>query len=405
MKRILCILLCGLAAACTSFRDNPYADDLQTLRVKITYPEGYGEYLREGVGVVLQDTNNGTAHTGRTDTRGCAEFVVASGQYRVAVSDIVSDDAMFNGVINRLNLVSDIETRVDLVFSKRAELVFREIYCGGCPSPDNKGYAYDKYVILHNNKERTVYLDGLCFGIADPYTSGSSANVWVTQDPVTGQTVFPDFVPVLDAVWQFGGSGEEFPLEPGGDAIIAVNGAVDHTKTYPESVDLNREDCFVCYAENEYTNVLYHPTPGDRIQASRILRLAVKLGAGTGYGFPANSPAAVIFRPEDTTLDEFLAKPGNVVQKPGSSLDKCALVPQQWVIDAVEVYAGAADKTKRFSPALDAGYIVLSATKQGFSLQRKLNDGATATMGFEVLLDTNNSGNDFVESEKASLRE
>lgn len=404
MKRSVYILLCSLAA-CTSFGENPYADDLRSLRVEVVYPEGYEHFMREGVGVVLQDKNNATSHTARTDAQGVAEFRVTSGQYRIAVTDIVSDDEMFNGMLNPLNLVADTRTRVELSFARRAELVIREIYCGGCPSPDNAGYAFDKYVILHNNKEQTVYLDGLCFGFADPYNSSGGANVWVTQDPVTGQTVFPGFVPVLEAVWEFGGGGTDFPLEPGGDAIIAVNGAVDHTKTYPASVDLNREECFVCYAENEYTNVKYHPAPGDRIQPSRILRLAVKLGRGTGYGFSQSSPAVLIFRPQGTSLGEFLEDPKHVVQKPGSANDKCALVPEQWVIDAVEVFTSPADKVKRFPAALDGGYVVLSTTKQGHALQRKINEGATAALGFEVLLDTNNSENDLVETEKASLHE
>ena len=47
----------------------------------------------------------------------------------------------------------------------------------------------------------------------------------------------------------------------------------------------------------------------------------------------------------------------------------------------------------------------LRTTYLGRSLMRNVDEAATAVSGYEVLADTNNSLNDFYESEKQSLHE
>ena len=83
----------------------------------------------------------------------------------------------------------------------------KEIYCGGCSKAPQEGtYQSDQYFIIHNNDFETVYLDSLCFGTLSPYNS-TSVNNWTDRDPVTGETVFPDFAPVVTVVWQLPGNG------------------------------------------------------------------------------------------------------------------------------------------------------------------------------------------------------
>ncbi|MEG0806924.1 MAG: DUF4876 domain-containing protein [Alistipes sp.] len=407
MKKILSIIAGIAFVACTSFPDDPYADDLQQLTVQAVYPENYTQYLRAGVTVLLQDVNFGNRYTAQTDNLGLVTFRVANGIYRVAISDIATEETMFNGMADRVQVIgADRKMPINLQYSKPGSLIIKEIYCGGCSkAPEQGEYMMDKYVILHNNSPRTIYLDGLCFGFADPYNSSGAENKWVTKDPVTGETIFPPFVPILDGLWQFGGGGTDFPVESGEDAVIAINGAINHEAQYPLSVNLNKPDYFVCYDEEHYPLVSYHPTPGDQIQQSHHLRVVIKLGKGTGYGFSTSSPATVIFRPIGTTIDEFVKVPSNVVQKPGASSDKCVLVPQAWIIDGVEVFTKASDPVKRLQPIIDAGFVVFSESKKGHTLHRLPNEGASAAAGFEMYTDTNNSSNDFQERATQSLHE
>lgn len=252
------------------------------------------------------------------------------------------------------------------------------------------------------------YLDGLCFGTLDPYnSSATSGNVWTSVDPDTGATVFREYAPIVEAVWQFPGSGGEFPLAPGEDAVTVVNGAIDHTAQYPLSVDLNREEYFVCYNSTLYPNVTYHPTPGDRIQPSRYLTVAVKVGRSNGYIFSVNSPTLVLFRAEEgVDMADYLAdRAQSTVTKPGST-EICVKIPWSWIIDGVEVYNGSSsNNAKRLNDEVDAGFVYLSASFLGHTLHRRLDEAASAAAGFEIYQDTNNSSNDFYEREVQSLHE
>ena len=105
------------------------------------------------------------------------------------------------------------------------------------------------------------------------------------------------------------------------------------------------------------------------------------------------------------TIDEFLADPANVRQKPGSAVDRCALVPEAWIEDGVEVFATPSDRVKRLSAEVDAGFAVLSETKKSHTVHRHLDEEATAEAGYEVYVDTNNSSNDFYERATQSLRD
>jgi len=409
MKRFFYIGLLGcLAAACTSFGDDAYEGDVHRLVVHAAYPEQWGMHLRAGVEVRVQEVSAGIGYTELTNERGVAEFRLANGIYRVSISDRPTQTAVFNGAVERVQVIgADREVTLPLTYSRTGAVVIKEIYCGGCSrAPEQGTFNYDQYVVLHNNSAGVCYLDGLCFGCADPYNSTtSSGNVWVTVDPATGETVFPGYVPVIQAVWQFGGGGTDFPLAPGADAVIAINGAVDHAAQYPQSVNLNREEYFVLYNEAEFPNTSYHPTPGDRILPSHHLRVAVKLGQANAYAYSQNSPATVIFQPVGTTLEEFLADPANVRQKPGSASDRCALIPESWIVDGLEIFTTPSDRVKRLSAEVDAGFAVLSETRKSHTIHRRLDEEATAAAGYEIYVDTNNSSNDCYERTTQSLRE
>ena len=409
MKRLMFIFVTALAAvSCTSLQHvDPYGTGtLHTLSVRTVYPDEFAEYRREGVAVSIEEVNTGNSYTAMTDSEGVAVCRLTGGIYRVSVSDM-SGYRIFNGTTEGVRLTGDMECSVRLASSETGAIVFKEIYCGGCSkAPEEGSYQFDKYVILHNNSDRTQYLDGLCFGCADPYNSSSSNNVWISTDPETGATVFPDFVPVIQCVWQFGGSGTSFPLAPGEDAVLVVCGAIDHASQYPLSVNLNKEGYFVCYNNTYFTNTSYHPVPGDRIAADHYLDVVIKTGVANAYPFSINSPAAVIFRAEDTTIQEFVADPDNLMAKPGSSVDTVVKIPLDWVVDAVEVFNGSSSSNlKRLQPQLDAGYVTLSAIYRGHTLHRRLNEAASAEAGYEIYADTNNSSADFYERDVQSLHE
>ena len=397
MKRFIYILILVLwTASCTDLRqENPYADDLHTLTVRAEWPSQ--EHQKSGLEVRVEEMNIGSRYVSHTDSEGCAIFVIPDGLYRITISGRENAN-VFNGSADKIVLAgNDLETSLKLSVSKAGSIVIKEIYCGGCKKlPEEGNYQTDQYIILHNNDYNVQYLDSLCFGTLAPYRSTGS-NPW---------GILPDFVPVIQAVWQFPGDGDDFPLQPGEDAVLCLRGAIDHAAQYPLSVNLNKPDYFVCYNPTYFSNTSYHPAPGDLISQDRHLDVVVKTGKANAYTMSIQSPAVVIFRSQGVSIHDFVDVADNITPVPGSSVDNVVKVPYEWILDAVEVFEGSSSNNqKRLQPSVDAGYVMLSDTFLGHSLIRMVDEEATAASGYEILRDSNNSLNDFYESEKQSLHE
>ena len=399
-------MMAAALAGCLRVSDvNPYQDSLNVLTIKPLYPEEMSPESRVGIGIVITDRNRGGSYSLLTGQDGNAKAKLPDGTYRIVLSARV-DGKVYNGASDKVILSGgDREVSLQVVGSVSGDIVIKEMYFGGCQKyPEQGNYQIDKYIILHNNSAQTQYLDSLCFGTLDPYNSVSN-NPWIITDPDTGEVVFRDFVPIVQALWQFPGDGDDFPLAPGEDAVLCLYGAIDHRAQYPESVNLNKPDYFVCYNTNYFSNTAWHPAPGSNIQTSRILDCVIKTGIANAYTMSATSPAVVIFKaPSGTTIQDFIADPANIVQKPGSSVDKVVAVPCGWIMDGVEVFNGNGSK-KRLRPDIDAGSVQFSEAFQGHAVVRNVDREASEALGYEVLADTNNSSNDFVEIEKHTLNE
>ena len=405
MKRIIYILTVLLLAGCMDMNDsNPFDGDLHVLKISSVWPEGM--QVRGEADVLVEDMNNGSRYSGRTDMEGNAEFNLPDGLYRVNLSGR-GDGMVFNASADKVVLSGGTRTlSLSISVSKAGSIVIKEVYCGGCKKlPEEGNYQADQYIILHNNHFETCHLDGLCFGTLSPYNSMGS-NPWITTDPETGESTLPDFVPVIQAVWQFPGDGDDFPLAPGEDAVVCLGGAIDHAAQYPLSVNLNKPDYFVCYNTTYFPNTSYHPAPGSNVSVERYLDVVIKMGIANAYTASISSPAIVLFRAEGVSIQDHVADPDNITPVPGSMSDNVVKIPFEWIQDAVEVFdARSTDNKKRLVPSLDAGYVLQTDSFLGRSLMRRVDEEASAYSGYEVLADTNNSLNDFYETEKQSLHE
>lgn len=408
MKKIIYILALAVSAVSCSLTGgtDPYLEDLNTLTVRAIYPENIEEAYKGGLTAIVEDMNTGSRFSKGSDAEGNVSFSLPHGLYRVNLSGR-NEGGIFNGSADKVVLSDeDMTLSLKLSHSIPGSIVIKELYCGGCKKlPQEGDYQSDQYFILHNNNYQVEYLDSLCFGTLSPYNSTGN-NAFISKDPVTGETIFPDFLPVIQAVWQFPGDGDDFPLQPGEDAVICLRGAIDHTLQYPLSVNLNRPDYFVCYNLTYFTNTTYHPAPGDRISPDRIIDVVIKTGKANAYSLSISSPVLAVWKPEGTTMHEFVDGNDNVIPVPGSGNEQVVKVPQEWVIDAMEVFDGrSSNNAKRLAPSLDAGYVLQTDIFLGKSLMRRADPEATRAAGYEILMDTNNSLNDFYETDRQSLHE
>jgi len=412
MRKFACTALIVLAmifaGSCTSFSDShPYEADLLTLEIASVYPAGYESAVRSGVEVKAEEITNGNYYIARTDDAGCATFRIPRGVYRISIAEQHGEN-IFNGTLEEVRLTSSgkepVKIDLPVFLSISGKIVIKEIYCGGCPmTPASGNLQNDQYVILHNNDSRTQYLDGLCFGIVAPSASGATNN-WVKTDS-DGQLVFQEFAPIFECVWQFRGTGSDFPLAPGEDAVIAIRGAVDFTQDFPLSVNLNKPDYFATFSRLHFVNETLNLTPGDRIRPEHILQILKKTGISKAYSIAIQSPAVVIFRPEaGFDFEAYVADDSRCVATDPAGNAKCFKVPWEWILDGVEVFYST-NNHKRLKPAVDAGAFPFSVTFQGHTIHRKLDEKATAAAGHEIYVDTNNSSVDFYERSTQSLHE
>lgn len=319
------------------------------------------------------------------------------------------------------------------------QIIIKEIYNGGCPMDEGTDmFQMDKCIILYNNCPQQAVVNNLCFGMATPYNAESpSINTIYGED---GRLVYENegFTPAQNGIWYYPHS---LVIEPYSQVVINVHGAIDNTQTYSQSVSYANKDYYCMYdPESGYNNTKYYPTPADVIPTSHYLK-TVKFGQGNAWPLSTTAPALFIFQPQNTNPVDFANNADNLWYAPGvaqTPVYACVKVPNEWIIDAVEVFNAAKkeDSKKRLTADLDVSYVYLT-NKLGHSLYRNVDkemtealsenngkliygytlgvDGSTDASGIDaeasmrngahiIFQDNNNSSEDFHERQKCSLR-
>lgn len=362
-------MLVGLMAC---HNDEPAAYDVEQVRVQLT---GEGA-AQQGIGVCLTDSK-GMEFVQMTDAQGVATFQVPVGIYQATVSwvgEIVDGwRTIYNGALSNLVVRRDNPLSVTLPLTRAtsSSIIIRELYVGGCQKDDGSGWFYrDKYVIIANNSGQRVTLPGLCLGICTPYNSyGINKNY-----DESGHLNYENegFVPAASAFWYF--QSDEVVFEPWEQKVIALNGAIDHTLAYSNSVNLAQPQYYCTFDIEHYTSTSAYPSPSEVIPTSHYLK-AVRYGDQMESAWPlsSTSPAMFIFTPPaGMTPLEFGNDASNVWYDEGRALPTfaCRKVPVENILDGIEVFSDAWDENaKRLTGSVDVGYVYMTA-RQGHSLER-----------------------------------
>lgn len=161
--------------------------------------------------------------------------------------------------------------------------------------------------------------------------------------------------------------------------MIALNGAIDHTQTYSQSVNLANSAYYCLYDIEDFNNALYYPSPSELISTDHYLK-AYKYGLGNAWPVSQFGPAFFVFRPESTTLQAFVDDASTTNLYGGSASQPRKKVPAEWVVDGIEVFVQGADgNQKRLLPSVDAGYVELTRG-MGYTLYRNVDKEATEAL-------------------------
>ncbi|MCM1078904.1 MAG: DUF4876 domain-containing protein [Bacteroidales bacterium] len=396
------MLLMLAATSCT------YEEGQETYRVKVVLTQPLGD-------VPVQMTNSlTTSFTAVTDESGTAWLTLPAGIYSANVSKVTEDGYfrnVYNGSVSDIVVGhgnTDITIPVTMTSMQTANpLVIKELYVGGCQKDDGSGiFAIDKCVIIYNNSAAEVSLDNVGIGMVEPYNAEAASHMFLNGGLLAYSE--EDWIPAINGVWYF---QPGHSIAPYSELVINTCGAIDNTLTYSKSVNYANPDYYCTYDVEttssdggKYNNTSYYPSPSEVIPTSHYLK-AVKYGKGTAWPMSQTAPAVLLFKTEDMTPQQFAGDNSNIVYPAGKQdniIYACLKLPRAWVLDAVEVYNAnkLADCKKRMTPDLDNGYVSLY-NGLGHSLVRKVEKTVD---GHVVYQDTNNSTNDFYETDNCSLR-
>ncbi|MBQ9583570.1 MAG: DUF4876 domain-containing protein [Bacteroidales bacterium] len=354
----------------------PKGPETQDVDVQLSFENS--PIAEEGVTVTL---SNGTASfEALTNADGVATFNVPVGVYTATISYKKSVDGSLFNYNGSANLVVEVGEKptvsIILTESKASQLIIKELYNGGSTNDAGKTYQLDKYIIIYNNSDTEV--DASRMGLAMAQITALPAT---NKYPITDGVISYDsegWTPASYAIWWFQ-SGTEVKIAPYSQIAIAINGAIDHTQTYPQSVDLSNVDFCLYDIETSFNKADNYPAPSANIPESHHMKTYV-FGTGTAWPFPIQSASPFILIPEaGVNLSDYVTKAENQDNtNPSSLASNYVKIPCGWVLDALELWP-AADETKyfyRFPRVVNVGYQVYT-NKLGYSTYRNVDKAAT----------------------------
>ena len=412
--------------------------------------------LSEAISDAEVQLKGASTYTQKTDAQGVAKFAVPAGIYSATATGYYIQDGrkiVYNAVLGQLTVGQGQPNTATLEVKKsdgESVLIIKELYSGGVMKDDNStAFSYDKCVILYNNSDKPCTTDNLCIGYSCYFNAEATAfmgNLYSGDKLVyEGE----NFIPAQMAIWYF---QQPLTIAPYSQVVVNIYGAIDNTQTVTNSVNYANADYYCMYDPDyvtsdvtvksavSFNSTAFYPAPADVIPTSHYLK-TIKWGQGNAWALSNTSPALFVFQPKGTTVKEYFENPENywfIPTRAETPVFRCVKVPNDWIIDAVEVFNQAKldDCKKRLTADIDGGYVALT-NQLGHSVYRNVDEEATKalaenegklvynySLGVDkstdpsginaeasikngahiIYMDTNNSTNDFHERQKCSLR-
>ena len=362
--------------------------------ITVEYPEVYGLVEAEGVSVTLKNLNTSKTYTETTEADGVARFTgLIPGNYTLSANQTltaeeataltgleVTQELILNASLSELAILGSGNTTLVLEGGAVGDWLIKEFYYSGAP---NSFYFYDAFIEIYNNSTETLFADGLMIGSTRPGSASTTS--------FFGFVTAGEQDAYIQTMLRVPGSGEEYPVEPGESIVIAVDG-INHqsdpngNENSPVNLGPGIADFEVYYDVNPNTPDTDNPeVPNMIIDYVTSTTVFDYLPGVMGSGL-------IIFRSEDPAGMERFTEPNT------TSATAYVRVPKEDVIDALDAVANATvtPDRKRLPSNLDSGMATVGGTYTGTSLQRKVKQTIN---GRRVLVDTNNSSNDFIVNE------
>lgn len=373
MKKIL-MLIAALALVAVSCDKTP---NNTPVAAEVSLSLDGAPYAVSGIDVTLRELNGTAVYESKTDAEGTALFNVLPGFYEATTSFKVAEEGslyVYNGVNSNVTVVRDVvnASTLELTQSVTNQLVIKELYVGGCTSDDgSKSFQNDAYVIVYNNSDTPADASKLCFAGIAPANAHAS-NKYLVNGNLTYAS--QGWLPAAQAFWWF---ETQVTVEPWSQIVIAMKGAIDHTATYSNSVDLSNADYTMYDPESGFNQEATYPAPSASIPTSHYLQ-TFPFSAGKAWTLSVMCPAFVMFQSD---APEALAQNSADYDLTLGDKQASVKVPAADVVDGVELFLiGKEDSShKRLTSDVDAGY-VMHMNKMGYTVYRNVDKAATEAL-------------------------
>lgn len=369
------------------------------LNVAITLPEDRN--ISDMTSASITVTNTQTGREFKFDNIDATYgFNVPGGIYDIQVQFRANNGvstSLFNGAKLSQPIFDNTNVAIALDEGVTSGLIFKEIYYNMVRPNGKTPYMADQFMEIYNNSDEVLYLDNCIIGILEG-TQGTLPSVWVDEN---GELLKK--YPVAYYTIGFVGEGHQHPVNPGQSIVIAGQ-AQDHTalteamyvptaagaKVSP--VNLTNADYEVCLTEYKPNVAIDNPLVPN-------MDIIYAYTTGIYFSLPYTGNAVILAKLPCNPYD-FAADKSNFMARPGSSFgNPYLMIPQEYVLDGVNIVNNGDKENQqviRLRSEVDAGKVFNEAAYCGLSIRRKVE---RIENGRTVLIDTNNSTNDFLRNQ------
>ena len=389
---ILTLLL--LFTACETKEEE--FDLLGSVSIQLVHPSESAKNIDlSNIEITLSNAVDNTIKSAKTDANGIALFAqLPFATYNAnATKKIEEFEITLTGVLNNI-VVQDIgtthqEITVNVV-EKKSDLVIKEVFATHFDYFTN-GYK-DQFVEIFNNSSEVIYADGLYVGSSTPSFAKDVADKPLSE--------YVDIEKKLYCDWlvQLPGDGKSYPIAPSKSIIICLN-AMNFEETNLDLTIADFEHYTVEWLEDQGRQAAIY-MDFDNSEVKNTLPIFMCEGRQHLY---LQSDRIGLFLFRDSSFDKDVREIVKYSYK-GRKKEKTFLtVGTEKVIDAVEILGTSEQgRWKTLASFLDASFCYAKpdgqAYQSGISLVRKLDEKASNMLGRNILIDTNNSYNDFFAS-------
>lgn len=390
-KTIFFILILALAVFFQSCsKDDDYNGKQTAFTLTITPPSELSDVSLSNLSVSFKELNTGKITNSTTFINNDINLTVNEGSYEITVTGKISYTIDGNTITSSVSgykesviITGESLSTVMALFLKtsQSDFIIEEIFFTGTRTAEGKQYLGDKYLKIYNNTDKVLYADGLIIAQSEFLT--------VTKQDYTPNIIANSFA--ASAITIIPGTGTQYPIQPGSFFIIAED-AVNHKEYNPNSIDLRNAD-FEFYSE-DLDDVDNPAVPNmENLFSSMIIH-----NRGFRSFILARIPATVN---KNTYLTDYVYDYEYDFVFGGVNYpmnDSAYSIPNEWIVDAVNLSVSASFQWIVTAPSLDMGWTYcgkLSAdpSRYGKSVRRKTL--STTPDGIKILKDTNNSTLDF----------